>query len=136
MSESLDKRNQKSRERRANLKKEDPEAYEKTLKIERARKKRQYNNNQNGRNKILAVNKQWKAENPEAGAKNWGSWVDDEFNRSYRRKYFQTRAIAQREGRQHYFNKKIYVQWLESGADENSPLLRLDAKDFPPQRRS
>lgn len=83
----------------------------------------------------LEQSRRFKNENPGANRKNWVNWSGSDWNRQYRQKYFECYNRAKKAGYRSYFNLKVYIQWVEAGADENSPLLLLDAKDFPPQRR-
>lgn len=84
----------------------------------------------------LEQSRRFKNENPGANRKNWKNWSSETENKLFRRKYHQVRADAKRNGYNAYFPKRVWVQWVEAGADENSYLLLLDTKDFPPLKRS
>lgn len=84
----------------------------------------------------LEACRKYKRDNPGTIKENWRSWASDETNKKYRKKYHQVRAIGKRNGYEAYFPKPVWVQWVEAGADENSPLLLLDAKHYPPLRQS
>jgi len=84
----------------------------------------------------LESNRRFKRDNPETVKENWRSWASDETNKKFRRKYHQLRAIGKKNGYEAYFPKFVWVEWMKQGEDPDSVLLRLDAKDFPPLRKS
>ena len=84
----------------------------------------------------LESNRRFKRDNTETVKENWRSWASDETNKKFRRKYHQLRAIGKKNGYEAYFPKFVWVEWMKQGEDPDSVLLRLDAKDFPPLRKS
>lgn len=86
----------------------------------------------------LAACRKYKRENPGTVRENWRSWASDETNKEFRRMYMRLRNQGKREDppRDAYFPKFVWVEWVKQGEDPDSVLLRLDAKHFPPLRRS
>tara|TARA_R110002020_G_scaffold279151_1_gene494939 strand:- start:267 stop:608 length:342 start_codon:yes stop_codon:yes gene_type:complete len=85
----------------------------------------------------LESNRRFKRDNPETVKENWRSWASDETNKEFRKMYMRLRSQAKKNGYEAYFPKFVWVEWkYNQKEDPNSPLLQLDAKDYPPLRRN